>query len=256
MWRRWLAILVVAGATIAAILVLELSELPRQPPLVHHNEQQQQRRADKHDERPAITIGEGLNLLASIAIALFTGTLWWATRGLRHYAGVQAADMQKLLTVATASVDAAASQAEAMRQLHRAAVAQEAAIREQATATQGLLERAPQIERAYISANMSKHTYTIESGGGVDRNHVIPPTSTEVYSGHCLLGVSNHGRTPGILLRYAITFVDIDSIPETPTYDWIDWFEWIGPGIQERNIRRVQGTRDSEKSGCIWKGAI
>jgi hypothetical protein len=37
-------------------------------------------------------------------------------------------------------------------------------------------------------------------------------------------------------LRYAITFVDIDSIPETPTYDWIDWFDWIGPGIQERNI--------------------
>jgi hypothetical protein len=50
------------------------------------------------------------------------------------------------------------------------------------------------------------------------------------------LAISNHGRTPGILLQYAISFVDIDEIPETPLYNWMDWFEWIGPGVQERNI--------------------
>jgi len=150
-----------------------------------------------------------ISALAAVALALFTLYLWRATRGLRHFAGIQARDVQRLLEAANINATAAASQAEAMTQLHAAAIAQ-------AEATKGLLEHTPQIERAYISCGISRHMTTIESGGGLGAYQIIQPKAMQVYSGHCILEVSNHGKTKGVLLQYAITFVDVGSVPDAP----------------------------------------
>jgi hypothetical protein len=63
-----------------------------------------------------------IGALAAIALAVFTLYLWRATRGLWHYAGIQARDMRGLLKAARDNV-------EAMKQLHAASEAQECGFR-------------------------------------------------------------------------------------------------------------------------------
>jgi hypothetical protein len=75
-----------------------------------------------------------ITALAGVAVALFTLYLWLTTAGLRHYAGIQARDMRRLLDAAKENANAARSQADAMGQLHAATAAQGEVLAQQAAA--------------------------------------------------------------------------------------------------------------------------
>jgi hypothetical protein len=95
-----------------------------------------------------------IGALSAVALAVFTLYLWRATHGLRRYAGIQAADVQDLLDTARANATAAASQAEAMKQLHAASEAQERVMREQAATMAASLDLTRQAaDAAQASAN-------------------------------------------------------------------------------------------------------
>jgi len=141
-WRRYLIIILSVAIIIAGISWLELFELTLSPPnktpytenyyheygwlisSINHGAGEVIGWIDAHHDL-VIALG-------TAAIASFTGTLWWATIGLRELAKVQGDDVQQLLIAARANATAAASQAEAMRQLHAASEAQERVMREQA----------------------------------------------------------------------------------------------------------------------------
>jgi hypothetical protein len=76
-----------------------------------------------------------IGALAAIALAVFTLYLWRATHGLRRYAGIQAGDMQSLLSAAQNTATASASQV-------RAIEAQERVMRDQANTMTASLEAA------------------------------------------------------------------------------------------------------------------
>src|ERR1700730_16980949 len=237
MWRRWLLVLLVAALIIAVITGAEIfslaSESNPQRPSNSHNQYQ-----PVYASLVELLLGgwrwvldridhDTLTTIAIAATAVFTGTLWAATRNLGHFAEAQAAEMQSLLRAARDNTGAAVSQAEAMRQLHAAAEAQERAMRDHVEATRGLTQHIPQIERAYISGGGSKHMMTMRASGTVGAYQIRQGEMIQVYSGHFQLEINNHGKTPGHLFQYSIMFCDADSLPETPIYQWINWLDWI-----------------------------
>lgn len=125
-----------AAISIAIIFWIELSNLPFTPP---NKATYSQNNYNKHGpgwliSRVSDAIGEIIGwidthhdlllALGTITIAAFTGTLWWATIGLRNLAKTQSSDMQSLLTAAHNTAAASASQV-------RAIEAQERVMREQ-----------------------------------------------------------------------------------------------------------------------------
>jgi hypothetical protein len=157
-----------------------------------------------------------IGALAAVALAVFTLYLWRATHGLRRYAGIQARDMQRLLTAARDNTAAAA--------------AQERAMSKQADAMRGLLEHTPQIERAYISGGGPREFITIPGAMGAHR----PLPGRSVPTENFVLQINNHGKTAGKLLRYGIGFCDFSSIPVNPEYEMVEFLDWIGPATQSR----------------------
>jgi hypothetical protein len=152
--------------------------------------------ADKNER----TIGA----LAAVAVAVFTLYLWRATHGLRRYAGIQAGDMQQLLT-------AARDNATAMAGLRAAAEAQERTMQEQATAITAVAEAARQ------SADIARRALTeLERPYIVVRVPIADIKINEIgnYSsfGHPRWEVCNYGRTPAILVdRITRWKVEVDG---------------------------------------------
>jgi hypothetical protein len=141
-----------------------------------------------------------IGALAAIALSIFTLYLWRATHGLRRYAGIQAGDMQKLLTAAQGNTAAAASQAEAMKNLHAAALAQERVLQKQADATTAVAKAAQssadisrraltELERPYVVVEVPEPGIQGDASGNFS------------FSGsHPRWEVSNYGRSPAILI--------------------------------------------------------
>jgi hypothetical protein len=163
----------------------------------------------EHNDR---TIGA----LSAVALALFTLYLWRATHGLRRYAGIQAGDMQDLLDAAQANAAAAASQAEAMRQLHAASEAQERVMREQAqTMTENLALTKAAVEAAKRNADISERAlveleapflYVKVTNPGLVVTKNKPgggqPSNYSINFGYSRFVFSNYGRTPARIFSY------------------------------------------------------
>jgi hypothetical protein len=109
MWWRLLPVFAVAVVVIAAICAAERAEFASKSPLGDQHEQQQRDRTDnKKNATSQVTAvittidrfiaehHDTVIALGTLAIAAFTGTLWWATRGLRRLATIQKRDMQRL----------------------------------------------------------------------------------------------------------------------------------------------------------------
>jgi hypothetical protein len=146
-----------------------------------------------------------ITALAGVALALFTLYLWLATKGLRRYAGIQARDMQQLLTAANANASAAGSQAVAMDQLRLAAEAQEramAAAAEAARQSADIARRALTVlERPYIVVDVTEPGIQVDASGQF--SFVGPQPRWEAF---------NHGRSPALLIdRLTVWLVEADG---------------------------------------------
>jgi hypothetical protein len=77
------------------------------------------------------------------------------------------------------------------------------------------LKRSKEVERAYISG-----------GGPFGRTH-----------DEFAFTVNNYGKTPGVLLEYAVAFCSITAIPPVPDYRRIGFHDRIAPGgIKETRV--------------------
>jgi hypothetical protein len=146
-----------------------------------------------------------ITALAGVALALFTLYLWLATKGLRRYAGIQARDMQQLLTAAKANATAAADQATAMDRLRLAAEAQERALTTTAEATRQSADIARRaltvLERPYIVVEV------IEPGIQVGINGQFSFVGSQPK-----WEAMNVGRSPALLLdRRTVWKVEADG---------------------------------------------
>jgi hypothetical protein len=169
MWSRLLrvvTVIVAAGIVIGLIIFVELADIAsRQKVADHHPQQPSDYTRHKQDWATQVTAAsewldrhrEWINVISTIFVAAFTGTLWAATRRLAHFAETQAGDMQSLLRAARENTTAAASQAEAMGKLHAVSEAQEQVMREQTetmAANLSLTKRAT--DAAQTSADAAK----------------------------------------------------------------------------------------------------
>jgi hypothetical protein len=147
----WRSLIVLAGASIilAAAFWAELNYQPR----VNRGHQQQQHSSDKigNPSQESVlsekfvawvdgivgwtdTHHDFVLAVANVFLAAFTLALFAATFGLLRFAKRQAGDMQSLLRAARDNTTAAASQAEAMKQLHAVSEAQERVMQRHADA--------------------------------------------------------------------------------------------------------------------------
>jgi hypothetical protein len=172
-----------------------------------------------------------IGALSAVALAVFTLYLWRATHGLRRYAGIQAADMQDLLDTARDNATAAASQAEAMRQLHAASEAQERVMREQAesmAASLDLTKRVAEAAQASARAAMLHATTVVNTEMPIVRLDMIQirdHNTGEIISDGVLprhfdihVWFKNFGRTPAFPYRLLIGNQFTLHLPPDPIY--------------------------------------
>lgn len=192
-WR--LALVLIAAAFVVALLVLPSQSFQDciqgyQP---QNSEQSPPERAAdfiKIGRRCSASFIEAnqaaLGALATLFIALFTGTLWWSTRQLW-----QASENQSKLT--HRSIHEAARAASAMEQIaHHSAASADAAI---ATARHVLV-----VERAWVF------------GSPVLEAHDVLP---KVY-----LGLKNHGKTPAFVKVICVGCLSDEPFDPNPTYSF------------------------------------
>jgi hypothetical protein len=215
---RVVAVIIFAAIAIDALVSIELADIASRQLIADQYPQQPTGHAGgKEDWATQVTIAldwlevhkEWINVISTIFIAAFTGTLWAATRRLAHFAETQAGDMQSLLRAARDNTSAAASQAQSMRQLHAVSEAQERVMREQAetmAATLDLTKRSTEIAETSANASLRSATVAERSLILADRpwigisikiigSLVITDFSYEV---EIAVVLSNYGRSPAI----------------------------------------------------------
>src|ERR1700719_1115642 len=220
MWRRLLIFVGGAIIVIAAILAIDISDFESRHQLANPHPNRE-RSETRNQESTATKIGqviewldihrELVNVVSTVLIAIFTGTLWWATRKLGRFAEIQATDVRSLLRVASSNATAAMNQADAMERLRLTAEAQQRTLQEQATATHAIAEATGQ------SADIARRALTeLERPYIVVRVPVADIKINEVgnysFFGHPRWEVSNYGRTPAILVdRITRWKVEVDG---------------------------------------------
>ena len=214
--RQWLFIAAMI-LLIATIMGAELSRRTQPPqsqpdhygqtkqePQASHPEGQRgetfwQRTRSNPDTFFAFWVAAFTTILALSTVGLWVATLLIGRR--------QASDMAGLITATKSNATAAASQAEAMQQLHAVSEAQERAMSRQAAAMAGLLEHTPQIERAYISGGgVRKVTQRIfrNINVGIEATASIlsqPDGSSIIVTPlpYFDIHINNYGKTPALL---------------------------------------------------------
>jgi len=282
MWGRLLraAILIVPAATVVCVVtLLELADISsRQQAANRHPQQQSGHTTEKQDWTTQIAVAtdwldrhrEWVNIIFTGFVAVFTGTLWGATKRLAHFAQTQAGDMQDLLRAARDNTTAAASQAEAMKQLHAVSEAQERVMREQAeTMAASLALTQKSAEAATKAADIAEKTLI-----STDRPWVGMDTKLSgrivVDSGEYRVPVditlTNYGKSPALSVDYFIELcgsVDTAVIRHHQMINSVQYMTalhsgFVGktlfPGFPDLHSKRVTASRatiDGEREKAI-----
>ena len=123
--RRVFLVTIGACLVVIALLFLEFTDITSRQQVANSHPQQSNYYARQKEEWTAQVAAvsdwldrhrEWINVISTVLIAVFTGTLWGATRKLSHFASIQARDMQDLLTAARDNAAAASSQERAIRE--------------------------------------------------------------------------------------------------------------------------------------------
>jgi hypothetical protein len=151
------------------------------------------------------SVKESIDALSTILIAVFTGTLWWATAGLKNFAQIQSQDMKEAILVTKKLARAAQKSADIA----------ESSVRN--------------FERPYVFlVNMKAHIMPTETN---------PEQTAIVFE----FNLQNHGRTPAIVTEIEADIDIVGLAPKEPSHSKVSNFrrrEIIGSGITSQKIER------------------
>jgi hypothetical protein len=217
MWGRWLCVAVTAGLIIGIIVGAEIFSLasegyPQRQPHFHNQYQ------PIYASLVQIISGwwarfrvwfdhDAITTIAIATTAIFTGTLWAATKRLGYYASTQAGDMQSLLQAARDNANAAIG-------FRAAAEAQAHAMQEQAKSMTAVAEAAgksadigrralTELERPLIMVEVPDPGILVNDVG----NFSFSQTKARWE-------VANYGRSPAILIDRILRWTaETDPLP-------------------------------------------
>ena len=212
LWRRVLRLTLVfafLGGAIAAVLFVELANIATRQQITDQNPQPESRQAGQHQELSSQIEAvshwltehkESIDIISVIFVAVFTGTLWGATRRLADLAAGQASDMQKLLVAARNNARAVASQAEAATQ-------QYAALKEQARETAAI------VAATKAANNLTSRIFFAEQRPWVHIQDISIRTTANNGEWEFEIVVSNTGDSPAHFVRVSILKINEGDQP-------------------------------------------
>jgi hypothetical protein len=223
MWRRWLYVILSASPVIGVIAGAEIFSLA--------SESYPQRHAYSHNQyQPVYALLVELLLgawqwlrdridhdtiisAAIVATAVFTGTLWAATRKLGSIASTQASDMQSLLSAAQDTAAASASQVNAIE-------AQERVMREQAETMAASLDFTKRAaDAAQASANAANtHAVAAEEANRINRDLLIATQRPWVSARLTIAGDLIYRDDGAAVLPITCTLKNIGRTPATSVW--------------------------------------